>query len=115
MSWCGPKDLQEIRLVCRVFASLLAQNQYIWRLSRANIQMGFPLPAAAHSEAQFTSYVFNGGICTVGTGVDPRRCLLLISFQVCSRHTTELPYSFALAIRICSVSYICISHLPNKA
>ncbi|KAJ6538466.1 hypothetical protein DFH09DRAFT_77159 [Mycena vulgaris] len=87
MSWCGPQDLQNLLLVNRLCRNLLVKNQYIWRLSRATIHLGFPLPALATSELSFIRAVFNGGPCTV-----------------CHRTTSELPYSFSLDIRICSAA-----------
>ncbi|KAJ6539745.1 hypothetical protein B0H19DRAFT_1180358 [Mycena capillaripes] len=87
MSCCGPKDLLTLRQVCVVFRALLAKNPYVWRLSRANLQFGFPLPVAAPSEEWFLYYVLQCGPCTV-----------------CRRPTTELPYSFSLGIRICSAA-----------
>ncbi|KAF7352475.1 F-box domain-containing protein [Mycena venus] len=86
MSWCGPRDLLMLRHVCKVFRALLAKNLYIWRLARANLQLGFPLPVAAPSEEWFIHYVLDSCPCTV-----------------CRRPTSELPYSFSLGIRICSV------------
>ncbi|KAJ7437823.1 hypothetical protein B0H11DRAFT_2206436 [Mycena galericulata] len=87
MAWCGPKDLQQLRLAGRLLSTLLSKNQYVWRLSRANLGLGFPIPVAARNEAALASYILNGGPCTV-----------------CCRPTTELPYSFALDIRICSAA-----------
>ncbi|KAJ6538457.1 hypothetical protein DFH09DRAFT_76928 [Mycena vulgaris] len=87
MNWCGPQDLQNLLLVNRLCLNLLVKNQYIWRLSRATIHLGFPLPALATSELSFIRAVFNGRPCTV-----------------CHRTTSELPYSFSLDIRICSAA-----------
>ncbi|KAJ7498581.1 hypothetical protein FB451DRAFT_1426193 [Mycena latifolia] len=87
VGWCGPRDLQDLRLVSRLFRHLLAKNQYLWRLSRAALHLGFSLPTAVNSEESLARVIFSGGPCTV-----------------CRRTTTELPYSFSLDIRICSAS-----------
>ncbi|KAJ7490239.1 hypothetical protein B0H11DRAFT_1912245 [Mycena galericulata] len=90
MAWCGPKDLQQLRLVCRLLATLLAKNLYVWRLSRANLGLGFPLPPAARNEAAFASYIFNGGPCTVRAQFRVRRALLT-SFYTTRGEGAELP------------------------
>ncbi|KAJ7126379.1 hypothetical protein C8R43DRAFT_1134966 [Mycena crocata] len=87
MGWCGPRDLQQLRLVRNLFHEMLTANQHIWRLSRANVGMNFPLPAAAGTEPSFATFIFDSGPCTV-----------------CSRTTADLPYSFSLSIRICSAA-----------
>ncbi|KAJ7936948.1 hypothetical protein B0H13DRAFT_2303271 [Mycena leptocephala] len=86
-SWASPKDLQAIRLVCKTFSRLLNANQYVWRLARANLDMGFALPAAtATTEPSLASYIF-----------DPAPCM------VCGVLTSALlPFSFSLQIRFCS-------------
>ncbi|KAJ7724838.1 hypothetical protein B0H16DRAFT_286822 [Mycena metata] len=87
MTWCGPHDLLVVQGVCRTFRLLLLTNRYIWRLARANLELGFPLPIAAPSEEWFVRYALGGGPCTV-----------------CRRPTQELPYSYSLGIRLCSAS-----------
>ncbi|KAJ7044733.1 hypothetical protein C8F04DRAFT_595547 [Mycena alexandri] len=87
MGWCGPHDLVAVQDVCRTLRSLLLNNRYVWRLARANLGLGFPLPIAAPSEEWFVRYALGSGPCTV-----------------CRRPTQELPYSYSLGIRICSVS-----------
>ncbi|KAJ7682483.1 hypothetical protein DFH06DRAFT_295447 [Mycena polygramma] len=85
LGWMSPCDLVQVRHVCRLFRSLLNAREYIWRLSRANLLLGFPLPPAANSERWFAHYILKGGPCSV-----------------CHRHTKEPPYSVSLDIRICS-------------
>ncbi|KAJ7167572.1 hypothetical protein C8R46DRAFT_1350555 [Mycena filopes] len=87
MAWCGPHDLLALQDVCATFRLLLFKNRYIWRLARANLELGFPLPIAAPSEEWFVRYALAGGSCTV-----------------CRRPTQALSYSYSLGIRICSAS-----------
>ncbi|KAJ7724847.1 hypothetical protein B0H16DRAFT_287218 [Mycena metata] len=87
MGWCSPHDLLALQNACSTFCSLLLNNHHIWRLARANLELGFPLPIAAPSEEWFVRYALSDGPCTV-----------------CRRPTQELPYSYSLGIRLCSAS-----------
>ncbi|KAJ7693944.1 hypothetical protein B0H17DRAFT_1330260 [Mycena rosella] len=64
-----------------------AKHQHVWRMSRANVLMDFPISLAADSETALIRCIFQAGLCTV-----------------CRRVTKKLPYSFSLDIRICSAS-----------
>ncbi|KAJ7037999.1 hypothetical protein C8F04DRAFT_1090992 [Mycena alexandri] len=98
MGWCGPHDLLALQDVCTTFRVLLLNNPYIWCLARVNLELGFPLPIAAPSEEWFVRYALGGGPCTV-----------------CRRPTQEVPYSYLLCIRLCSVSCsYSPSHVPRR-
>ncbi|KAF8213873.1 hypothetical protein K438DRAFT_2009019 [Mycena galopus ATCC 62051] len=86
LGWCSPWDLLAVQHSSRDFWTLLRSNA-IWHNSRANTFPGFPLPPFGKSQRWFTHFVFKAGPCTV-----------------CGRHTAQLPHSFSLEIRFCSVA-----------